>query len=132
MTIQHKQIEHPDLFLNGIDFKPYYDAGVKGLSDIDGIYERHGKFIIFEAAVAEGFYVLAVIGVLSSVVAAFYYLRIIKVMFFDEAADPFDSQIDFLNRAVILVSVLFVVFFIVSPDTLIHASRDAAHILFVG
>ena len=48
MTIQHKEIKHEDLFKNGIDFKPYYDAGVKGLSDIDGCYERHGKFIIFD------------------------------------------------------------------------------------
>ena len=48
MAIQHKEIQHPDLFLNGIDFKPYYEAGVKGLSDIDGCYERHGKFLIFD------------------------------------------------------------------------------------
>jgi NADH-quinone oxidoreductase subunit N len=91
-----------------------------------------GKFMIFEAAIAEGFYILAIIGVLSSVVAAFYYLRIIKIMFFDEAADPFDSDIAFLNRAVMLVSILFVLFFIVAPDTLVSASRNAASILFVG
>ena len=48
MTIQHKELKHPELFVNGIDFKPYYAAGVKGLSDIDGIYERHGKFLIFD------------------------------------------------------------------------------------
>ena len=62
-----------------------------------------GKLLICEAAMAEGFYVLAVIGVLSSVVAAYYYLRIIKVMFFDEPADPFDRQMVFVTRTVILL-----------------------------
>ena len=45
---------------------------------------------MFAAAVNAGLYGLAVIGVLLSAVGAYYYLRIIKIMYFDEAAQPFD------------------------------------------
>ncbi|MCK5574455.1 MAG: NADH-quinone oxidoreductase subunit N, partial [Sphingomonadales bacterium] len=43
-----------------------------------------GKFFIFKAAVDAGFYTLALIGVVASVVGAYYYLRIVKIMYFDE------------------------------------------------
>src|SRR3546814_12918885 len=43
-----------------------------------------GKFYIFLAAIEAGLYVLAVVGVLTSVIGAFYYLRIVKLMYFDE------------------------------------------------
>ncbi len=49
------------------------------------------KFYVFAAAVKAGLYPLAVIGVLASVVAAFYYLRIVKVMFFDAPAPAFHA-----------------------------------------
>lgn len=91
-----------------------------------------GKLMVFQAAMAAEMYVLAVLGVLSSVVAAFYYLRVIKVMFFDEVSDPFDKQVAFAKRAVIAVSVVFVLIFILSPDTLIDSSRAAASALFAG
>ncbi len=91
-----------------------------------------GKLMVFQAAMAAELYTLAVIGVLSSVVAAFYYLRIIKVMFFDDAMDPFDKQIAFAKRAVIAVSVVIVMVFILSPGTLIESGRAAASALFTG
>ena len=47
------------------------------------------KFYVFLAAIKAGLYVLAVIGVLASVVGAYYYLAIIKVMYFDEPAEGF-------------------------------------------
>ena len=49
-----------------------------------------GKFFIFTAAVQSGLWTLAVIGVLTSVVGAFYYIRIVKVMYFDAADEAFD------------------------------------------
>ncbi|MEZ5919549.1 MAG: hypothetical protein R3D66_06560 [Alphaproteobacteria bacterium] len=45
-------------------------------------------------------------GVISSVVAAYYYLRVIKAMLFDEAADPFDGRTPFARRAVLLITQL--------------------------
>ena len=49
------------------------------------------KFYVFAAAINAGLYGLAVIGVLASAVGAYYYLRIVKLMYFDEAARPFDA-----------------------------------------
>ena len=43
------------------------------------------KFYVFAAAIKAGLYPLAIIGVLASVVAAYYYLRVVKIMFFDDA-----------------------------------------------
>ena len=91
-----------------------------------------GKLVVFNAAVAEGYYILAVIGVLSSVVAAYYYLRIVKVMFFDEPEDAFDKDMPFARRAVLLISVLFVLGFIIKPSVLIASSIEVASVLFTG
>lgn len=91
------------------------------------------KLAIFNAAVAEDLYVLAVLGVLSSVVAAFYYLRVIKVMFFDEAVDSFDKdENSFARRVVLLVSVVFVLCFIFKPGILFESAMDAASALFIS
>ena len=61
-----------------------------GIPPLAGFF---GKLYIFLAAVEGGLYTLAIIGVLSSVVAAFYYLRIVKVMYFDQTAEPLDRAI---------------------------------------
>ena len=89
------------------------------------------KMIIFNAAVAEEHYVLAVLGVLASVVAAYYYLKIIKTMFFDEAADAFDKDVPFVRRVVLCISVFFVIAFVVKPSVFINSSISAASALFV-
>jgi NADH-quinone oxidoreductase subunit N len=91
-----------------------------------------GKLMVFQAAVAAGFYGLAVVGVVTSVIAAYYYLRVIKVMFFDEAAEPLDAQMAFAKRAVVLLSVVFVLFFILKPNMLVDMARHTANVLFVG
>ncbi|MCB9989186.1 MAG: NADH-quinone oxidoreductase subunit NuoN [Rhodospirillales bacterium] len=90
------------------------------------------KMFVFQAAVQQGMYVLAVIGVLTSVIAAFYYLRIIKVMFFDPPADPFDQDFGLGRRAMVLISVLFVLAFILVPDTLVQIARNASSVFFGG
>lgn len=102
---------------------------MSGIPPLAGFF---GKFFVFQAAVAGGYYTLAVIGVLSSVVAAFYYLRIIKVMYFDEETEPFDADLAFAKRAVIALSVVFVLFFIVRPSVLVQTSMSAASALFSG
>ncbi|MCB1555905.1 MAG: NADH-quinone oxidoreductase subunit NuoN [Alphaproteobacteria bacterium] len=90
------------------------------------------KMFVFQAAIAEGFYVLSVVGVLTTAVAAFYYLRIIKIMFFDKPAEALDQDFGFGRRAVLLGSVLFVVLFILNPDVLIEISRSAAAAVMVA
>jgi NADH-quinone oxidoreductase subunit N len=91
-----------------------------------------GKLLVFNAAVASGHIVLAVAGVLSSVVAAYYYLRIVKVMFFDEPADAFDKDIPFARRAVLFIAVAFVLAFVFKPTPLLESALDAASALFPG
>jgi NADH-quinone oxidoreductase subunit N len=83
------------------------------------------KFYVFAAAVNAGLYTLAVIGVLSSVVAAFYYLRIVKLMFFDPAKGKF-SHVDPYTRFSIAAAGLFVLFYAMFPSFLVDAAATAA------
>ncbi len=91
-----------------------------------------GKLLVFNAAVTEGYYILATLGILTSVVAAYYYLRVIKVMFFDEPIDEFDKDMPFARRAVLLISILFVLGFVIKPSVFIENSLSAAASLFTG
>jgi NADH-quinone oxidoreductase subunit N len=102
---------------------------MSGIPPLAGFF---GKFLIFKAAIASNLYVLAVFGVVMSVVAAFYYLKIIKVMFFDEPADKFDNDAGFARRTVIFISVFFIIAFIIKPSALIEISMKAAGALFPG
>jgi NADH-quinone oxidoreductase subunit N len=87
------------------------------------------KFYVFLAAIKAGLYVLAVIGVLASVVGCYYYLAIVKVMYFDEPRDSFEPMPGEL-KAVLGVSGLFVVLFFVYPAPLVSAAATAAKSLF--
>ena len=98
-----------------------------GIPPLAGFF---GKFYIFLAVIDAGMYGLAVIGVLSSVVAAYYYLRIVKVMYFDEAADPFDRPMGREISVIVGVSALFVLFFFVYPAPLLRGAQAAASALF--
>lgn len=90
------------------------------------------KLVVFNAAVASEHYVLAVVGVLTSVVGAYYYLRIVKVMFFDEPADAFDGGIPLARKVVLVLCVLFVTCFILKPGILLQTTQVAASSLFAG
>ena len=74
---------------------------------------------------------LAVIGVLASVVGAFYYLRIVKVMYFDEPVGVFDRPIAAELKWVLVVTVFVTMFFILLPDPLVGSAEAAAKALFV-
>ena len=69
------------------------------------------KWYAFLPAIKAGLYPLAVIGVVASVIGAFYYLRIIKIMFFDEAAAPFEP-VEGKALFVMALSALFIVAFV--------------------
>ncbi len=102
---------------------------MSGIPPLAGFFS---KLFIFEAAVAEGYYILAVLGLVTSVVAAYYYLRVIKVMFFDEPADAFDSDQPFARRAILFVSVFFIILFAVKPSVIIISAQNAAAPLFAA
>ena len=83
------------------------------------------KFYVFAAAIKAELYGLAIVGVLSSVVSAFYYLRIVKVMFFDDAKPRFVPPAAYV-KALMIVTGVFVVFYAVYPSPLIEAATAAA------
>ncbi len=100
---------------------------ISGIPPLAGFF---GKLFIFEAAIESELYVLATLGILSSVIAAYYYLRIIKIMFFDKAADAFDSEIDLGRRIILLLTSIFLLGFIFAPNFILDSFMDAAKSLF--
>jgi len=97
-----------------------------GIPPLSGFF---GKLYVFLPAVQAGLWTLAVIGLLTSVVGAFYYLRIVKVMYFDDALEPFDhrpASLSFVAVGSGLVTLLFFLF----PAPLVGAAQAAAHTLF--
>jgi NADH-quinone oxidoreductase subunit N len=88
-----------------------------------------GKFYVFLAAIKAGFYILAVIGMLATVVGAYYYLAIVKVMYFDEAAEGFYAMPVEL-RVVLAICGVFNILFFVYPGPLVTAASAAARSLF--
>jgi NADH-quinone oxidoreductase subunit N len=90
-----------------------------------------GKFYIFVAAVNAGFVPLAIIGVLASVVGAFYYIRIVKVIYFDEPAAVFDKP-DLTNGVIMALSSVLMLVYFVAPAPLVTGAEAAARALFLG
>jgi NADH-quinone oxidoreductase subunit N len=97
-----------------------------GIPPLGGFF---AKFYVFAAAIEANLFALAVIGVLCSVVGAFYYLRIVKVMYFDDPAPAFD-QAGFWVRLVLAVSTVLVIFYSIVPGPLTTAAMAAAKSLF--
>jgi NADH-quinone oxidoreductase subunit N len=87
------------------------------------------KFYVFLAAIKAGLYVLAVIGVLASVVGAYYYLAIVKVMYFDEPAEAF-YRMPAALKVVLGVCALFNIVFWLYPAPLVGVANAAAQSLF--
>ncbi|WP_370674385.1 NADH-quinone oxidoreductase subunit NuoN [Pleomorphomonas sp. PLEO] len=88
-----------------------------------------GKYFVFAAAINAGLYWLAVIGILSSVVGAYYYLRIVKIMFLDEPKGAFEPMGGEL-KVVLGIAGLFVAAFALVLGPLGDAALAAAHTLF--
>ncbi len=99
-----------------------------GIPPLAGFF---AKFYVFLAAIKAGLFALAVIGVLASVVGAYYYLAIVKVMYFDEPAPAFEPM-PYELRAVLGVTGLFNLLFFVYPGPLVAAATVAAGSLFAS
>ncbi|MFZ3176544.1 MAG: NADH-quinone oxidoreductase subunit NuoN [Methylovirgula sp.] len=97
-----------------------------GIPPLAGFF---AKFYVFYAAVEAHLYWLAVIGFVTSVIAAFYYLQIVKIIYFDEPAAAFDKAAPVL-RAVLAVSGLAVLFLFAYPAPFVSAASAAAKSLF--
>ena len=97
-----------------------------GIPPLAGFF---AKFYVFLAAIESGLYVLAVIGVLASVVGAYYYLRIVKIMYFDEPVGGFAPMPAEL-KAVLGVSGAFILFFVFVAGQIGTAADFAAKTFF--
>jgi NADH-quinone oxidoreductase subunit N len=97
-----------------------------GIPPLAGFF---AKYYVFLAAIKSGLVTLAVLGVLASVVGAYYYLLIIKVMYMDEPAEGF-RPVPMELKAVLGVMGLFNLLYIVYPAPLLNAATVAAKSLF--
>ncbi|MEO1227186.1 MAG: proton-conducting transporter membrane subunit, partial [Pseudomonadota bacterium] len=100
-----------------------------GIPPLAGFF---GKLFVFQAALEAELYTLAVIGVLTSVVAAFYYLRIIKLMYFDDPVEKLDRPIGRDMVVVLGATGLFTTLFFVFPALILNPAAQAARSLFAG
>ena len=99
-----------------------------GIPPLAGFF---GKYFMFLAAVDAGMIPLAVIGLLSSVVTAYYYLRIIKVMYFEEDSTPLDAWPDWGIKLVVGLAAVGMIAITFAPSGLLDAALKAAQ-GFVG
>jgi len=97
-----------------------------GIPPLAGFF---AKFYVFAAAMKADLYGLAVIGVLLSAVGAYYYLRIVKIMYFDEPAKAFDRQ-GAATRIVLAGATAIVIFYALAPAPITNAAMAAAKSLF--
>ena len=90
------------------------------LAGIPPLVGFFAKFYIFTAVIEQSMYSLAIIGLLSTVIAAFYYLRIIKVIYFDPEKEKFEKNHNIGLRISLAVSTIFILFYFIYPSPLIE------------
>jgi NADH-quinone oxidoreductase subunit N len=78
------------------------------LAGIPPLFGFWGKFVVFQAAVQAGLVPLAAIGIAASVIGAFYYLKVVKVMYFDEPANVATGKSDWAHQTLLALSALFI------------------------
>lgn len=93
-----------------------------GLPPLAGFF---GKMYLFFAAMNSKLYAVGILGVLSSVVAAFYYIRLIKLMFFEMSSKNYTlyKQMDQLNAYVLSISLFLLIIFMGSSEVLLMSCR---------
>ena len=87
-----------------------------GIPPLAGFF---AKFYIFMAVIEQEMYFLAIIGLLSTVVAAFYYLRIIKTIYFDEEKQKYDKDHNLGLKLSLILSTLIIATYFIYPSGLI-------------
>ena len=86
-----------------------------GIPPLAGFF---AKFYIFTAVIEQSMFFLAIVGLLSTVIAAFYYLRIIKIIYFDTEREVFDKDHNISLRLSLLISTVLIIFYFIYPSTL--------------
>ena len=87
-----------------------------GMPPLAGFF---AKFYIFMAVIEANMYTLAIIGLVTTVISAFYYLRIIKIIYFDKPEKPFEENYDWGLKISLILSSLLILIYFVYPSMLI-------------
>jgi NADH-quinone oxidoreductase subunit N len=88
-----------------------------GIPPLAGFF---AKFYIFKSVIEQSMYFLAIIGLLSTVVAAFYYLRIIKIIYFDNEKEKFDNDHNSWLKFSLALSTILILFYFIFPSKIIE------------
>ena len=88
-----------------------------GIPPLAGFF---AKFYIFKSVLQQSMYFLAIVGLLSTVVAAFYYLRLIKIMYFDKEKEKYDTDHSLWLKFSLTVSTLLILIYFIFPSQLIE------------
>jgi len=92
-----------------------------GIPPLAGFF---AKFYVFKSVIEQSMYFLAIVGLLSTVIAAFYYLRIIKIIYFDEEKEKYDTDHGVWLKISLTFSTLLILFYFIFPSKLVEmASR---------
>ena len=87
-----------------------------GIPPLAGFF---AKFYVFMAVIEQSMYFLAIVGLLSTVIAAFYYLRIIKIIYFDQEKEKYDSDHSFWLKFSLTVSTILILIYFIFPSQII-------------
>ena len=88
-----------------------------GIPPLAGFF---AKFYIFKTVIEQSMYFLAIVGLLSTVIAAFYYLRIIKVIYFDEQREKYDTDHSNWLKVSLTLSTLLILLYFIFPSKLLE------------
>ena len=92
-----------------------------GIPPLAGFF---AKFYIFKSVIEQSMYFLAIVGLLSTVVAAFYYLRIIKVIYFDEPKEKYDTDHSIWLKISLTFSTLLILLYFTFPSKLLEIASS--------
>ena len=87
-----------------------------GIPPLAGFF---AKFYIFKAVIEQSMYFLAIVGLLSTVIAAFYYLRVIKIIYFDKEKEKYDQDHNIWLKFSLTFSTILILLYFVFPSQLI-------------
>jgi len=87
-----------------------------GIPPLAGFF---AKFYIFKAVIEQSMYFLAIVGLLSTVIAAFYYLRIIKIIYFDKEREKYDEDHSLWLKFSLTFSTILILLYFIFPSQLI-------------
>ena len=88
-----------------------------GIPPLAGFF---AKFYIFMAVIQKEMYFLAIVGLLATVIAAFYYLRVIKIIYFDKEKDKYDTDHSLWLKFSLTVSTILILLYFIFPSQLIE------------